>query len=225
MAFQFYSQMRSSKLSNSTIELFEQVDAFEYPLLQPKYHNLGELHNTLELEITNKLANDRTHIVRMSIADIKSRVKELEREKEKIDRDAEMIFKKMRETTDFNLRNQLECQIKPFLGYDELKHLKKVLEDNRNQPDGYMVEIECPYHRSGYYTRTGNDAKIVLEHKYRNEEFISTYIHEMMHAFYDSERLGGSSNSIEYVEEPLAEYGMLRFLSAFVQGNQRPKNL
>lgn len=225
MAFQFNSLARNLRIDSDTIELFEQVDAFEYPLLYPKYHNMGDLHNTLEVEITNKLDNDRIHIVRMSIADIKSWVKELEREKEKIDRATEMILKRMRETTDFNLRNQLECQIKPFLGYDELKHLKKVLEDNRNLPAGYTVEIEWTSHRSGYYTRTGKDAKIVLEHKYWNEEFISTYIHEMMHAFYDSERLGGGSNSIEYVEEPLAEYGMLRFLSAFVQGDQEHRNL
>ena len=224
MAFQFNSLARNLRIDSDTIELFEQVDAFEYPLLQFKYHNMGELHNTLEVEITNELEDDRTHIERISIADIKARIKELKDEAETIERANDALFKKMQDTTDYNLRNQLERQTKHFQGYSELQSLESVLQQHSNKPDDYVVEIECPYHRSGYYTRTGKDAKIVLEYNF-GAEFFSTYIHEMMHAFYDSERLGSSSNSIEYVEEPLAEYGMLRFLSAFVQGDQEHRNL
>ncbi|MCR4799347.1 MAG: hypothetical protein K5860_02450 [Bacteroidales bacterium] len=215
---------RRSKLSSDTIELFEQIESFCYPLLCPRYNNLGDLHNTLEVEITNELEDDRTHIERISIADIKARIKELKDEAETIERANDALFKKMQDTTDYNLRNQLERQTKHFQGYSELQSLESVLQQHSNKPDDYVVEIECPYHRSGYYTRTGKDAKIVLEYNF-GAEFFSTYIHEMMHAFYDSERLGSSSNSIEYVEEPLAEYGMLRFLSAFVQGDQEHRNL
>ena len=224
MAFRYNSQNRYSTLYNDTIQQLEQVDAFEYGVLQPKYNTLGELHDTLTVEVTDKLDNDRTHIERMSIADIKARIMELEKEKEAIDEQRKAIVNRMHEIKNPNLRNQLECQIKRFLGSVELEHLKEVLEDNSNQPDGYMVEIEWTIHRGGYYTRTGKDAKIVLEKTF-DAEFISTYIHEMMHAFYDSAKLGNTPNSIEYVEEPLAEYGMLRFLSAFVQGNQQHKNL
>jgi len=224
MAFQFNSHLRRSKLSSDTIELFEQVDTFEFPVLQPKCHNFGELHDTLTVEVTERLKNDRINVECVSIGDIKARIDELEKEKEAIDEQRKAIVNRMREIENPNLRNQLECQIKPFLGYDELEHLKKVLEDNSSKPDGYMVEIEWTIHRSGYYTRAGKDAKIVLEYNF-GAEFISTYIHEMMHAFYDSARQGDSPNSIEYVEEPLAEYGMLRFLSVFVQGNQQHKHL
>ena len=224
MAFKYSKILRYSELDEDTLQLLEQIESYEYPISQPQYHNLGELRDTLTVEVTNKLGNDHIRIERISIADIKARIKELEKEKEAIDEQRKAIVNRMREIENPNLRNQLECQIKPFLGYDELEHLKKVLEDNSNQPDNYMVEIKWPIHRSGYYTRTGKDAKIVLEYNF-GAEFISTYIHEMMHAFYDSARLGNTPNSIEYVEEPLAEYGMLRFLSAFVQGNQQHKNL
>lgn len=217
MAFQFNSQMRSSKLSSSTIELFDQVDAFEYPVLQPKYHNLGELHNTLTVEITDKLDNDRTHIERISIADIKKRVKELENEKSASERRNRDLLEAYHQTNEHNLRNQLERQMMQFQGYSELEELKKLLLQLEGKPDDFVEEIECTTHRLGYYTRSGNDAKIVLEHT--GYSIVFTYIHEMMHVFYDSERVGDSPSSIEYVEEPLAEYGMLKFLKTFVQAH------
>ena len=225
MTFNFNNLTRRSKLSSDTIELFEQVDAFEYPLLQPKYHNLGELHNTLEVEITDKIDNDRTHIVRMSIADIKARIKELEKELESIRRETNELLKRMRETSDSNLRNQLERQIRRFRGDGELNYLKSLLSKLDGKPDDYVVEIECPYHLSGYYTRTGKEAKIVLEHTGWVYRIVFTYIHEMMHAFFDSDRLGASPNSIEYVEEPLAEYGMLHFMKTFVQAHPERRDL
>ena len=217
MAFQYNSRNRYL-IADDIIQLLEKVDAFGYNILQSKYNTLGELHDTLMVEVTERLKNDRINVECVSIGDIKARIDELEKEKEAIDEQRKAIVNRMREIENPNLRNQL------FLGYDELEHLKKMLENNCNQPDDYLVEIECTSHRSGYYTRAGKDAKIVLEYNWKYK-VISTYIHEMMHAFYDSDRLGADTNSIEYVEEPLAEYGMLRFLSAFVQGNQQHKHL
>lgn len=225
MTFNYKNLTRRSKLSSDTIELFEQVDAFEYPVLQPKYHNFGELHDTLTVEITDKLNNDRTYILHISIADIKKRIKELASEREKIVRDTDVLLKKMRETSNPNLRNQLERQIKNFRGDEELEDLKSLLRQLDGKPDDYVVEIECPYHLSGYYTRTGKEAKIVLEHTGWVYRIVFTYIHEMMHAFYDSDRLGDSPNSIEYVEEPLAEYGMLHFMKTFEQAHPEHRDL
>lgn len=219
----YYNNRR--KLDKETIELLEQIKAFRYPLLHPKYNTLGELHNTLTVEITEELDNDGTHIERISIAGIKARIKELKTEQETIERENDVLLKKMHNTTDFNLRNQFERQIKPFHGGDELESLESVLRQYSNKPDDYVVEIEHPYHRSGYYSRSGDDAKIVLEHTGWIYGIISIYIHEMMHAFYDSARSGSFPNSIEYVEEPLAEYGMLKFLSVYVKAHPEHKRL
>ena len=172
MPFNYKSTSRYTKLDDNTLQLLEQIDAFVYPILQPDFNTLGELHDTLTVEVTEHLKNEKKHIERISIGEITARIIELEKEKEAIDEQRNAIIKRMRETENHNLRNQLECQIKPFLGYDELEHLKKVLEKNSYQPDNYMVEIEWTSHRSGYYTRTGKDAKIVLEHNY-GVEFIS----------------------------------------------------
>lgn len=224
MTFKYKNLTRRSKLSSATIELFEKVDAFEYPVLQPKYHNFGELHDTLEVEVTDKLNNDRTYILHISIADIKARVKELEKEKSATEKRNSELWERFEQTKDHNLRNQLERQMKGFQGYSELEELEGVLRQNEGKPDDYVVEITGTTSRLGYYTRKGNDAKIVLEYNF-GAELISTYIHEMMHAFYDSERLGNTLNSIEYVEEPLAEYGMLKFMAAFVQTYPEHKHL
>lgn len=62
MTFNYKNLTRRSKLSSDTIELFEQVDAFEFPALQPKYHNFGELHDTLTVEVTERLKNDRINV-------------------------------------------------------------------------------------------------------------------------------------------------------------------
>lgn len=223
MTFKYKNLTRRSKLSSDTIELFEKVDAFEYPVLQPKYHSFGELHDTLTVEITDNV-EDRKFTERMSIAAIKARIKELEKEKRVLEKRNEELREKFNQTNDFDLRNQLERQMKGFRGYSELEELGSILQQNGGKPDDYVVEITGTLSRLGYYTRKGNDAKIVLEYNF-GAEFISTYIHEMMHAFYDSDRLGDSPNSIEFVEEPLAEYGMLKFLDAFVQTYPEHKHL
>ena len=223
MTLHFKNLTGKSKLSSDTIELFEKVDAFEYPVLQPKYHNFGELHDTLTVEMTDNV-EDRKFTERMSIAAIKARIKELEKEKRVLEKRNEELREKFNQTNDFDLRNQLERQMKGFRGYSELEELEGILQQNGGKPDDYVVEITGTLSRLGYYTRKGNDAKIVLEYNF-GAEFISTYIHEMMHAFYDSDRLGGCPNSIEYVEEPLAEYGMLKFMAAFVQTYPEHKHL
>lgn len=223
MTFNYKNLTGRSKLSSVTIELFEQVDAFVYPAL-PGFNTLGELHNTLTLEITDNIP-DRKYTERMSIADIKARIKELEKEKSATERRNEDLREKFYQTNDHNLRNQLERQMKGFRGYSELEELEGILQQNEGKPDDYVVEITGTTSRLGYYTRRGDEAKIVLKHTGWVYRIVFTYIHEMMHAFYDSDRLGDSPNSIEYVEEPLAEYGMLKFMTAFVQKYPEHKHL
>lgn len=214
-------------LAKETSDLLEQIDAFSYPFLRPKYNTLGELHDTLVIEVTNsnRLDNDCAYIDRISIADIKARIKELKTEQEATESKNKELLRKMHETKDRNIQNQLERQIRHFQGEYEIECLNRELEKNCNRPDNYVVEIEYPYYRSGYYTRTGKDAKIVLKHTGWIYRIIYIYIHEMMHAFYDSTRLDNSPNSIEYVEEPLAEYGMLKFLDVFVQAHPEHSHL
>lgn len=91
------------------------------------------------------------------------------------------------------------------------------------------ILLEKKYTRLGYYTRNGksHNPEIVLlmgvigDNKQR---LISTYIHEMFHAYYDWEWLKDQTNPNfikkekdlgKYIEEPLTEYAMLKFLDKF----------
>lgn len=89
------------------------------------------------------------------------------------------------------------------------------------------ILIEKKYTRLGYYTRNGksHNPEIVLlmgaigDDKQR---LISTYVHEMFHAYYDLCWIKGQNNpkykkqvDLTYIEEPLTEYAMLKFLEAF----------
>ncbi len=205
----------------SSIKLLEQIDGFDYPLLKPKYSNLGELHSTLTVELLNYLDYNDKVIERITLGEIKKRIKELEAEKKAIEERNEKLKEKMRQTQNFALEEMLER----FYGEDELERLKKIVEEHKGEPDDTIVEIEWELHFSGCYMRKGNDAKILLEDMYLEEAIASLYIHEMMHAFYDSDRLGDSPNSIKYVEEPLAEYGKLHFLTEFVKKYPAHKDL
>lgn len=222
MSFQ-YSNINTKALTPELIQLLEQIDAFGYTVLQPRYHNIGELHNTLSVEVRGRL-NDRNYIERISISDIKAQIKELEKENERIYKHNENIRNMSRSNRDANWETKL-------ITYDyspEISMYEDILKKNSNQPDDYVVEVEWTHHVSGFYTRQMKNAKVVMEldYYYPDEKlFVTTYIHEMMHAYYDSFRLSASLNVVEYVEEPLAEYGMLHFLSEFVKANPQQKYL
>ena len=187
MAFQYNSRNRYL-IADDIIQLLEKVDAFGYNILLPKFNTLGELHDTLTVEASDK-RNYKKCIECISIADIKARIDELEREKKPI----EEHNKKLRERIRTEGNPNLEILWKHFHGESELYHLKEILEENDNQSDDFVVEIEWEHHRSGYYTRTEDFAKVVLEFS-SIYEMVTTYIHEMMHAFYDSERLNRLSS-------------------------------
>lgn len=204
----------------SSINLLDQIDSFDYPLLQPKYHNLGELHNTLTVELVNSSVYNDKVIERISLGEIKKRIKELEAEKKAIEERNEKLTEKMHQTQNYALEELME-----WFGEDELDRLKKIVEEHKGEPDDTIVEIEWELHFSGCYMRNGKDAKILLEDRCREKGIASLYIHEMMHAFYDSDRLGDYPNSIKYVEEPLAEYGKLHFLTEFVKKYPGHKDL
>ena len=222
MSFQ-YSNINTKALTPELIQLLEQIDSFGYTVLQPRYHNIGELHNTLSVEVRGRL-NDRNYIERISISDIKAQIKELEKENERIYKHNENIRNMSRSNRDANWETKL-------ITYDyspEISMYEDILKKNSNQPDDYVVEIEWTHHVSGFYTRQMKNAKVVMEldYYYPDEKlFVTTYIHEMMHAYYDSFRLSASPNVVEYVEEPLAEYGMLHFLREFVKANPQQKYL
>lgn len=84
-----------------------------------------------------------------------------------------------------------------------------------------IVTIRQEISLNGYYTRNGksHDTEIVLmmetlgNDSCNAEDVVITLVHEMFHAFYDYD-LSRPNNYIPFVEEPLTEYAMLKFMEA-----------
>ena len=74
--------------------------------------------------------------------------------------------------------------------------------------------ISEDYRLRGLYRRNSNGkGEILIGYSYSAQDMVLTYIHEMMHAYYDASIL--RQTDIEYAEEPLAELGKLRFCEDF----------
>ncbi len=95
--------------------------------------------------------------------------------------------------------------------------------------DTYIITHSFPI--LGEYIRTGLNKrpKVILYTKAIKEEAAKTphrslinlfqlvYVHEMMHAFYDYDH-SLPNKYISYIEEPLTEYAMLRFMTDYQSG-------
>lgn len=113
----------------------------------------------------------------------------------------------------------------------QIEKLKDLLKQNSDKQPDDEIKFEVPYSRLGYYIRENNTRKIVMlmrncirkdqgqdQPNPQTEEdawrFLSTYIHELFHAYFDS-NLQESSNHIPFIEEPIVEYSMLKSIEEF----------
>ena len=197
-----YVQKSSHALSEDTLKLLEEIDAFPYAQIQPRYNTFGDLHDTLTVEVVDTIFERKKRTVQRTIGDIKRRIAELKDELRRLEKRQEQMPRG---------RKEINRVIKL---HTELEILESVLFKNSDKPDDYVVTFDVYTKMTGYYTRSGQDAKVVLEYNENKMEMASTYVHEMMHAYYDSDRVGQSPNVIEYAEEPLAEFGMLCYMQA-----------
>ena len=102
-----------------------------------------------------------------------------------------------------------------------LKKIKKDYEKDHNAPSpNEIVKFEEEIDWLGYYTRNGRDDNnpeiVLLVETIKKQSkpklaLTTTIIHEMFHAYYDHD-LGQDENILPYVEEPLTEYAMLKFV-------------
>lgn len=95
--------------------------------------------------------------------------------------------------------------------------------------DGDTYIITHSFLILGEYIRTGKRPKVILytkaikkaaaktPHRSLINLFQLVYVHEMMHAFYDYDH-SLPNKYISYIEEPLTEYAMLRFMTDYQSG-------
>lgn len=133
------------------------------------------------------------------------------------------------------LKNEIEQEQNQELGIriDALETRKNKLEESLGQnPKSDTISIKKEYSRLGYYTRNDHNPEIVLlmgAIGNNKQLLVSTYIHEMFHAYFDLCWIEDKKNPKyekqvdSYIEEPLTEYAMLKFLDKFVQTNSVPE--
>lgn len=189
-----FSSSEGIKLTPQEERILEAVDNFRTRRLKG-YHCLGELHNTIRVELQYERP-DRINTITFS--------------REEIEKHIEHIEKMLRQDAPID-RERL---------YVQLEYLHGVL--NRMNPESDNITIEHRIEILGEYKRTklGDTPTVVLymrpiRNRAMAEKVLAeTYVHEMYHAYYDHNKTV-ENRSIPEVEEPLTELGMLRFMQDF----------
>ena len=193
------------------------IDAHPYQLPDTDMQSLGDLHDRLSVEFVDD-CGARTRTVFMTMDELKSLISLLEERNKEI-----MAYNQVLKEQEHALRrinnhadaNRIERQMRQTYWISSIREIyENKLKKSYNGDD--KIDFPQIVHRSGYYTRKDDKPKVVLENS-TIYGVIPTYIHELMHAYYDEQL--GTRNDAEFVEEPLAEYGMLKFLESFVNAN------
>lgn len=229
-----YKYLNSARysLESSTLSLLERIDAFVYPLLSekvfqyngkelqsatPQYVKLGQLHDTLEVELIDELPEKvETYSVTVGYA---------RREYEKMN----ALYEQVRNSFDSARGNrEYAAELERLMGDygSAARFWKDILDKHEGEPESTTIEVESNIKVLGDYCRAaaGATPRVRLVNQHRDYAIAMTYIHEMFHAYYDWNHEAENA-AIEYVEEALVEYAMLRFVAAFVAANPQEHRL
>ena len=193
------------------------IDAHPYQLPDTDMQSLGDLHDRLSVEFVDD-CGARTRTIYMTMDELKSLISLLEERNKEILAYNQVLKEQehaLRRNNNHAEANRIECQMRQTYWISSIREIyENKLKKSYNGDD--KIDFPQIVHRSGYYTRKDDKPKVVLENS-TIYGVIPTYIHELMHAYYDEQL--GTMNDAEFVEEPLAEYGMLKFLESFVNAN------
>lgn len=227
-----YNNSARYSLESSTLSLLERIDAFVYPLLSekafqyngkelqsatPQYINLGQLHDTLEVELVDKLPEEvQTYSVTVGYA---------RREYEKMN----TLYEQVRNSFDSARGNrEYAAELERLMGDygSAARFWKDILDKHEGEPESKTIEVKSKIKVNGDYCRAtvGATPRVRLVNQHRDYAIAMTYIHEMFHAYYDWNHETENA-TIEYIEEALVEYAMLRFVAAFVAANPQEHRL
>lgn len=176
--------------------IIKEIDAYQSSYIGD-YNSLEELKNDRKIEVEYR-CRPKTKEIPITIP-----TKELE--------------KYLKHLEDINKEEQSEL-IEEI--NDLINKIKEILKKNKGQE-----KIEwplSPMQITGEYIRKkpNEQPKIILYLGVisNKEELICTYVHEMMHAYYDRD-LNQPRCYDKYIEEPLTEFAMLNFMKEYKDGN------
>ncbi len=193
----------SKSIAIETLELLDHIDQFQYAGLD-SYCSLGSIHNNIDVQIVDDIPGKKYETT-ISIGRLKELIGRLE-----------SLAEQEKKQNEGKGKNDQE---RSHNYSDLLYHYRNILDKYAGQPDSYLIAVTATISVLGYYTRDSSGKPlVVLKWTTDTYNLVTTYIHEMMHAFYDS-ALIKPMECVPLVEEPLAEMGMLRFVTEFVRRN------
>lgn len=205
----WYERIHKGGLEEDTIALIEEVSDVQYEAFNGNSFQIKTINIDYDVPVylDDKEEQKLSTTVEIKREELESYVRDLQNE---IDR----------------LTKNKDCE------WPGLKKRKDDLDDSlRKNPDSDTIQIEINYTRLGHYIRKGgnHNPEIVLFMGAIGDDkqlLISTYVHEMFHAYYDLCWMKDQNNlkyknkvDLTCIEEPLTEYAMLKFLEKFVQTN------
>lgn len=196
-------------MTNLDKSLLEKINTFQWDVLSKlsEYKSLGDL--AVDVEFNEEEAPENKQEVKITKDELRAQIEKLEQVIKHFENE-----RPKDEGLLENLRNQKER----LEGYC-----------NNGNADDSIITIHNSYSVLGLYIRKTIDArpKVVLYTKAiqkaaKPEEADKllqiVYVHEMMHAFYDHDH-SLPNKYIPYIEEPLTEYAMLKFMKTYQSGN------
>lgn len=213
-----YISKTKKVIDPKVLSVLSLIDAHPYKLPDTDMQSLGDLHDRLSVEFVDDCGT-RTRTISMTMDELKSLINSLEEKNKIIDEYNQTLRERelaLRMNNNHSEANRVESQMRQRFWIAPIQRIydQKVKENYAGED---KIDFPQEIYRSGYYTRENDKPKVVVENS-TVYGVIPTYIHEMMHAYYD-EKSGKTMNDAEFAEEPLAEYGMLRFLESFVNAN------
>ena len=200
MSFNYISNPAGLKLDPQEEFFLEKIDNFSYAL--NGYANLAQLHNTITVELSDE-KNVYKKIYEISEEERKSMLEEIE-----------VKIKELKDELNIEQDEKKTKRLKEEI--DRLSDIEDSLKQANKLPDGryeFIIIVNCPI--LGEYV--SSKKKIILYiNTIRNGKnpcmlLGEVYVHEMMHAYLDC----GHKEYFTEIEEPIAEYGMLRFFKSF----------
>lgn len=219
MSIKLQNRDYTDPLNQEIQNLLNSISDFEFTMPNGLVFKMSDVNEKVPVYLDKSESRPEEH--KITWKDLNNRIDELEDECEWL------MVNQNKTDDDFPLSERL---------WDLIEKLKRRRDDYENahprpDPDDIVLITE-EITLLGYYTRDGRDHNseiVLLMETLGNESRCSesvaiTLIHEMFHAFYDHD-LNESDTYVPFVEEPLTEYAMLKFVEALEKKDKQYNSL
>lgn len=246
--FKWYERTYKGGLEEDTIALIGEVSEERYEVFDKSVFYIKDIN--IENDVPVYL--DETKEVRRILKVSRKELEEYAKKLRKLIKELEKKY--LQKPSSPKSAASCECTRTERIIGDFIKKLKDKLSSIEDILGKNKREVIVKYYRYlpyGYYTRKGerkeprNPEVVLLMNNIGDDpaSLISTYVHEMFHAYYDLDWLMLSQSNLrlanlkyiwqgskgygdlKYIEEPLTEYAMLKFLDEFAENDTERKNI